>query len=286
MKTHLGKFEQLHFVLIYSVAFVVAAVFSIILGSFLDTNTNIYIFLLYLLPQVSYLSVVVVVVLTQKIEFRLLDKSTLKLSHYLLTLLLALGMFFVALLPNYYLQSLFARLGIAASVTLPSIVSYSDYVFAVLFICILPPLGEEIVFRKVLCDSLEGVADWKVILLSGAIFSLTHFNLAQTFYQFFFGATLAYLYLKTKNITLPIIIHIINNLFALFITGITGEAMWNNISVLAVSFAIGAVLYAVSLFFIIKNNPPLQKGNNKIMLITYIFLFVVVLLWVVNIVLS
>lgn len=281
-----NKFEQTHFVLIYSVAFVIAAILSILISSLIDTSTNTYVFVLYLLPQVSYLTVTTIFVITQKIEFNLLDKTKIKISNYLFAVLMALGLFFVALLPNNYLQLLFAKLGLTVSVTIPSFVSAGDYILGVLFICILPPIGEEIVFRKILCDSLEGVDSWKIILLSGAIFSLTHLNLAQTFYQFFIGMVLAYLYLKTKNITLPILIHMINNSLALFITRITGESMWNNITVLIVSFALGALALVASLFFIKKNNPPLLNGNKKIGMITFIFLFIVLALWAINIVVS
>lgn len=281
-----NKFEQTHFVLIYSVAFVIAAILSILISSLIDTSTNTYVFVLYLLPQVSYLTVTTIFVITQKIEFNLLDKTKIKISNYLFAVLMALGLFFVALLPNNYLQLLFAKLGLTVSVTIPSFVSAGDYILGVLFICILPPIGEEIVFRKILCDSLEGVDSWKIILLSGAIFSLTHLNLAQTFYQFFIGMVLAYLYLKTKNITLPILIHMINNSLALFITRITGESMWNNITVLIVSFALGALALVASLFFIKKNNPPLLNGNKKVSMITFIFLFVVLALWAINIVVS
>ncbi len=281
-----NKFEQTHFVLIYSVAFVIAAILSILISSLIDTSTNTYVFVLYLLPQVSYLTVTTIFVITQKIEFNLLDKTNIKLSNYLFAVLMALGLFFVALLPNNYLQLIFAKLGLTVSVTIPSFVSAGDYILGVLFICILPPIGEEIVFRKILCDSLEGVDSWKIILLSGAIFSLTHLNLAQTFYQFFIGMVLAYLYLKTKNITLPILIHMINNSLALFITRITGESMWNNITVLIVSFALGALALVASLFFIKKNNPPLLNGNKKVGMITFIFLFVVLALWAINIVVS
>lgn len=281
-----NKFEQTHFVLIYSVAFVIAAILSILISSLIDTSTNTYVFVLYLLPQVSYLTVTTIFVITQKIEFNLLDKTNIKLSNYLFAVLMALGLFFVALLPNNYLQLIFAKLGLTVSVTIPSFVSAGDYILGVLFICILPPIGEEIVFRKILCDSLEGVDSWKIILLSGAIFSLTHLNLAQTFYQFFIGMVLAYLYLKTKNITLPILIHMINNSLALFITRITGESMWNNITVLIVSFALGALALVASLFFIKKNNPPLLNGNKKVGMITFIFLFIVLALWAINIVVS
>ena len=281
-----NKFEQTHFVLIYSVAFVIAAILSILISSLIDTSTNTYVFVLYLLPQVSYLTVTTIFVITQKIEFNLLDKTNIKLSNYLFAVLMALGLFFVALLPNNYLQLIFAKLGLTVSVTIPSFISAGDYILGVLFICILPPIGEEIVFRKILCDSLEGVDSWKIILLSGAIFSLTHLNLAQTFYQFFIGMVLAYLYLKTKNITLPILIHMINNSLALFITRITGESMWNNITVLIVSFALGALALVASLFFIKKNNPPLLNGNKKVGMITFIFLFIVLALWAINIVVS
>lgn len=282
MKGYTTKLEHHHFVLIYSIAIVLASVSSLIMSSFLSNGSNLYIFLLFLLPQIFYLSVASGFLYFGKINFTLLRKENVKLPHYGTAVLLALGVFFVALLPNYYVQLLFERLQITATVILPTFNSFSDYFFGIVLICILPAIGEEFIFRKVLCDSLGGIDEWKIIILSGTIFSLTHFNIAQTVYQFFIGCVLAYLYLKTKNITLTILIHFINNALALFITSITGTAMWNNTITLAISCGIGALLLIASLFFINKSNPPLQKGKAKINMITYVFLFIILALWVVN----
>lgn len=285
-KGYINKLEQYHFVLIYSIAFVLAAVASLLVGNFVDNSTNLYVFMLFLLPQLCYLVVVYVFVSTQKINFNLFDKTRVSISSYGFSILLALGVFFVALLPNYYLQLLFAKLNITATVILPTFTTLTDYLLGIFIICILPPIGEELIFRKALCDSLEGVDEWKIIILSGIIFSLTHFNLAQTFYQFFIGCVLAYLYLKTRNITLAILIHFINNFLALFITRITGTAMWNNIITLAICCCLGALLLVLSLLYIKKSQPPLQKGNSKVHMITYLFLFIIIMLWGVNVISS
>lgn len=282
MKERTTKLEHYHFILIYSIAIVLASVSSLIISSSITSGTNLYIFMLFLLPQIFYLSVASLFLYLSNVNFSLLKKDNVKLANYGTAIILALGVFFVALLPNYYVQMLFEKLHIAATVILPTFSSFSDYFFGILLICILPAIGEEFIFRKVLCDSLSGIGEWKIIILSGAIFSLTHFNIAQTLYQFFIGCVLAYLYLKTKNITLTILIHFINNALALFITSITGAAMWNNTITLAISCGIGALLLVISLFFIKKSNPPLQKGKAKITMITYVFLFIISALWVVN----
>lgn len=278
-----NKVQFYYFILIYCVAFIAASVLSVFLSSSLDKTTNVYVYLLYLAPQFCYITATAVVYYIKKFEFTLHIENLRNYKNYLFTLIIALGIFLVAVLPNYGIQLFFNKIGTSATVTVPAFNTFWDYLFAILIICLLAPIGEELIFRKVLCNSLEGIDQWKIILLSGAFFSLTHYNLAQTFHQFFTGCLFAYLYLKTRNITLPILAHIINNVFALFITRITGEVIWNNIITLIISFGIGLVLLSVGLSFLGKNNPRLLKGEEKQNLKIVIgFLALIVILWLIT----
>lgn len=260
-----------------------ASILSIVLSASLDKTSNVYVFLLYLSPQFCYIAATAVVYYIKKFDFRLSLASTTSYKNFLLTIIIALGMFLTAVLPNYGIQLLFKKIGTTASVTIPAFNNLWDYFFGFLIICLLAPIGEELVFRKVFCDSLEGIDQWKIILLSGAFFSLTHYNLAQTFHQFVTGCILAYIYLKTRNITLPILAHVINNFLALFITRITGEGIWNNIITLLISFGIGLVLLLFSLNMLRKSNPKLLKSEEKHDLKIIIgFLALVFILWLIT----
>ncbi len=278
-----NKVQFYYFIIIYFAAFVVATVISMVISSTVDNSTNTYVFLLYFVPQVCYIGAIAIVYSIKKFEFKLYTTEKIEIKNYLFTIIIALGLFLTAVLPNYGIQLLFDKIGTKASVTIPEFVNFWDYFLGVLLICILAPIGEELVFRKVFCDSLEGIDQWKIILLSGAFFSLTHYNLAQTFHQFFTGCILAYVYLKTRNVTIPIIAHVVNNILALFITRITGEGIWNNIITLIISFGIGIILLVIGFILLSKKNPKLIKIEEKQNInMTLIFLGIIFVLWLIT----
>lgn len=270
-------------VLIYVIAFLIMQIGAMVLAYAFPDGGNAYIFLAYTLPQVLYIGVTFVYIKATKTEFRLLpEREKVAPVHYLAATLIGLGVFFFALLPNYGIQKLFALMGKSPEVTVPDLNNAGYVVAALITMCVLPAIGEELMFRKVFCDGFKGYGNVVAILLSGFLFGLSHLNLAQTVHQVFLGCLLAYLYLKTDNITLTSLIHFLNNVFALFLSGITGEEFWNNIITLAVSCAIGLAVLAGGLTIIIKKAPrlSLEKGAKPGIFVLG-FTALMVVLWVV-----
>jgi membrane protease YdiL (CAAX protease family) len=66
-------------------------------------------------------------------------------------------------------------------------------------ICIGAPLGEELIFRKLILDRTRAYGDLPSILLSGFLFALFHGNLFQFFYAFLLGMILAYTYTRSGS---------------------------------------------------------------------------------------
>lgn len=81
-----------------------------------------------------------------------------------------------------------------------------------LFVAIVAPILEELIFRKVLCDRLMPLGEGYAVVLSAAIFGLVHGNLFQFFYAFLLGALFAVVYIKTGRIRYSILYHAIINL--------------------------------------------------------------------------
>ena len=119
-------------------------------------------------------------------------------------------------------------------------------------------------FRKVVCDAFLPYGKVAAILISGAIFSFGHLNLAQTAHQIFFGWILAFIYVKTKNVTLTSVMHFINNFLALYLTKFTGEEIWNNYTVLGISCVIGAVVLAGGILYFVLRTPKLLKKTKSV----------------------
>lgn len=76
---------------------------------------------------------------------------------------------------------------------------------------VLAPVGEEVVFRRMLYGILSELGAVKAVLLTSFLFSILHFHLVGTVGLFFFALILQLLYLNTKNIWHPIQLHMIFN---------------------------------------------------------------------------
>lgn len=81
----------------------------------------------------------------------------------------------------------------------------------VLFMVILAPLGEELIFRKLILDRLRDYGEKSAILISALIFGLFHGNLTQFPYAFVLGWVFGYVYLRTGRLRNTILLHMAVN---------------------------------------------------------------------------
>ena len=78
--------------------------------------------------------------------------------------------------------------------------------------CVIAPLGEEFIFRKLFIDRARRFGDVPAILFSGVLFGLFHGNLFQFFYAAALGILLAYVYTRTGKIWWCVAMHAVINL--------------------------------------------------------------------------
>ncbi len=76
---------------------------------------------------------------------------------------------------------------------------------------ILAPIFEELLFRKAILDRTAKYGEGVAMVFSGLAFGLFHGNFSQFAYAFFLGMFFSFIYLKTKNIMYPIVLHILTN---------------------------------------------------------------------------
>lgn len=76
---------------------------------------------------------------------------------------------------------------------------------------IFAPIGEEIVFRRMLYGLLEPTGKKQALFLTSFLFSILHFYLVGIPGLFFMAMILQLLYLNTKNLWCPIQVHMIFN---------------------------------------------------------------------------
>lgn len=76
---------------------------------------------------------------------------------------------------------------------------------------ILAPVLEELVFRKQIIDRCARYGEKTAILFSALTFGFFHMNLFQFFYAFGLGLVFAYVYIRTRRLKYPVIMHMIIN---------------------------------------------------------------------------
>ena len=91
---------------------------------------------------------------------------------------------------------------------------------------IVGPIVEECVFREAVIGNLvrKGEKPWIAILFSSICFGFIHANPAQIPFAMIVGIILGIIYVKTGNIVLTSIIHVINNSFAVLQMNMYGDA--------------------------------------------------------------
>lgn len=134
------------------------------------------------------------------------NRETLRISGFRIFLLSVVG--FVALMSG--IDVLESRVLHWMPNFLEDMEMNSANVFAMV---VYAPLLEEIVFRGAFLKALlEEYKLNKAILISAVIFSIIHINPAQLIPTFLAGLLLGWIYYRTKNLSLCIILHAINNI--------------------------------------------------------------------------
>ena len=174
-------------------------------------DENWYLYVTYLLPQVSFATVAFIVMRWSKMTVKELVQSP-KPIDFALAIGLQFGLFSLGTVNEWFVAFL-KGLGLSASaVKLPSLDGFGLY--AVLFcVAVLPAIFEETIFRGILLKGLRDFPWWAAALISGGMFALFHQNPAQTIYQFFCGAAFALIAIRAGSILPTVVAHFANNAF-------------------------------------------------------------------------
>ena len=156
--------------------------------------------------------------LTKCIKRTKIKKNKYGLKKYLANLCINSGLLIIGSLIGYIMQ--FCFLYIFGNLSENKYNSAIDLSFknANIFlnffiICFTAPIAEELMFRKLLIDRLSIYSKTLAIFASGILFGIFHINIHQFFGAMFSGWSLAYSYVETGNILIPISYHIIENSF-------------------------------------------------------------------------
>lgn len=121
--------------------------------------------------------------------------------------------------------------------TLNQALSFSnnyEYVLMIFSVVILAPILEEYLFRGILFAELKKSPKAKIII-TALTFAIYHLNLIQGLNTLFIGLVLGYIYYCRRNIKEVILVHMVNNLVAVF--PVYNEVL-GIICIIAIGFAI------------------------------------------------
>ncbi|MBR5123503.1 MAG: CPBP family intramembrane metalloprotease [Clostridia bacterium] len=141
------------------------------------------------------------------------EKPPFRFKHFLLLLIIAVGaMTAGGVVGNIVMTAFSTFMDYDYANALSDMVGQTPIWFTAICTCICAPLGEELIFRKLLIDRTRRFGDLPSILLSGLLFGLFHGNLFQFFYATAVGMILAYIYTRTGKYWWCVLLHAFLNL--------------------------------------------------------------------------
>lgn len=145
---------------------------------------------------------------------------------------------------------IFEELSVAPSNTFISNLMY------VIAMVIVPAIFEELLFRKAILNYSKSYGKAFAVIFSALLFGLFHMNLNQGIFAFFIGILFGVIAIKTSSIKIPVLLHLLNNLYAALQVILSGFAleMFNNIMLAVIIFAI---------IVLIKNIPNIKNIKKE-----------------------
>ncbi|MFN3604641.1 MAG: lysostaphin resistance A-like protein [Leptonema sp. (in: bacteria)] len=107
-----------------------------------------------------------------------------------------------------------------------------DFLFTIISIGIVGPFCEELIFRGIILSKL--IENKKNLTISNIfqsiLFAVAHMNPVQFFYAIPIGIFFGWIYIKSKNLLLPILIHIFTNVSAILLLTIPlDNSLWKTL---------------------------------------------------------
>ena len=116
------------------------------------------------------------------------------------------------------------------------------------------PVVGELLFRTAVLGLMlrSGVKPWVAIVLSTFLFCICHFNVVLFIQASLFGLMLGYIYYKTNNIFIVMIIHIVNNILVAVLFGIFFQKL-NAPNAVCISISVVfMIVLTIAGFFVMK----------------------------------
>ena len=224
--SRLGFGLALYTLISFAVALIIQIVVLIVSRDFYDTM----IFRNALSPVALYLFALPVLLLVIcRIKGEAPIKRRMSVGEWLLILLISFGLMYMgAYMGNFVMDTLSSIVGYDYGNALDSLIDYDKLWITAIFVVIVAPIGEELVFRKLIIDRTKKYGAFVSIFFSALVFGLMHGNFYQFFYAFAVGLVFGYVYYNTGKIYLSIGLHAAVNFIGSILTAYLSRGLENS----------------------------------------------------------
>ncbi|MGN0807453.1 MAG: type II CAAX prenyl endopeptidase Rce1 family protein [Candidatus Coproplasma sp.] len=257
----------------------ISLIVSLIIGASNLSGTDAAKYISYLTSPIAIVATVLIFRFGLNQPIRKLSPVKCHPKYILIGILLIYGLLFSLNSLNGYLIQLFELMGYTPKAsTLPDVSGW-NLLPAILVIAVLPAVCEELLFRGVILNNIEGqVGSVRAVFLVGFLFSLYHGSVEQTIYQFICGCLFALLAIRSRSITPVVLIHFINNALILVLYSVGALDASGNLIVsfggniaITVTSALCLVVAIVWLILDRKIKFGLVKGERRNLLNFFLF---------------
>ena len=133
-----------------------------------------------------------------------------------------------------------------------------DNIPAMIMVAVLAPIFEELVFRKLIIDRTRRYGELMALVFSSVAFGLFHCNLYQVFYATALGLVLGYVYIRTGNVILTIIMHMCVNASSSVFAPLAPQA-YEYFFYIMIGLGIVSIIYTL-----IKRDVKLEKNGYEL----------------------
>lgn len=126
--------------------------------------------------------------------------------------------------------------------------------------CVIAPVAEEVMFRKLLVNRLRPYGDRFALLTSALCFGLFHGNLNQLFYAFVIGLVLGYIALRTGRIWQNILLHAMINFISVGLIPLL-EPLGEIGTMLLAILVLGAIILGIVFFLALRRDLRFAPGT-------------------------
>lgn len=171
-----------------------------------------YYWMLVVLVPLATLLPGVVYILASKTELN--EKIRFEHRSALFTVVSVILSFGLCLLGNYpsmVFRTFLEGFGYGVETYMPSYFSMSECLLQILGIAILAPVVEEFIFRGLIMGKLEKHGRGLALVVSSLLFGMAHSEVTSVLFATIAGLGFGFAYMKTRNIWVPILVHMLNN---------------------------------------------------------------------------